>query len=377
MPRMFALLSASAAICAGLQAAPASGATTQVPDVVFWYGARQSVGQLGDAQPCFNVLGHVEGWRDLDTLAYRVTSRQPPADPLIHSTASTNTLSFREFRRLAADGDFNADIPLGILGPGENTVTITARLRDGREVSRAAVLVRANNPTPRLPFTIEWSRLRDVQDVGQAVDGLWVIENNRLRCRRPGYDRLFLIGGPEWRDCDVRTTVVVHAVESKLGRWSGGRPGLGLIPRFAGHGTGGYRHFPSGQPQWGYQPFGAIGWLRWRRAEPDAAPDIQFYRGDRDAMKDVARLAVAKETTYALRLQCETVPVAADQTPTTIYRFKVWPADASEPRAWAFEETQHSAHALRAGGVALLAHEVDASFGDIRVSPVTPTAASN
>lgn len=342
--------------------------SAEPPRMVFWYGERQTVGHLGEAQPCFNVLVHIEGWEELDSLAYRVTSRQPPTDPLVHSTASTNTLSFREFRRLAADGDFNADIPLGILGAGENTVTLTGRLRDGRQFSQSMVVDRGAGASPRLPFTIDWSRVRDVQEVGQAIDGLWVIENNRLRCRRPGYDRLFLIGGRDWQDYDVRTTVVVHAVLPKLGLWSGNRNGLGLIPRFAGHGTGGYRHFPSGQPQWGYQPFGAIGWLRWRRAEPDAAPDIQFYRGDRDAMKDVSRFPIAKEAAYALRMQCETVPVSPDQPPTTIYRFKVWPAGTAEPAAWAFEEPQQSAHALRAGGVALLAHEVDASFGDIRVA---------
>ena len=43
-----------------------------------------------------------------------------------------------------------------------------------------------------------------------------------------------------------------------------------------------------------------------------------------------------------------------------------------EPDGWAWTVTQASPHALRRGGLVLLAHHVDATFGDVRVVPLGP-----
>jgi hypothetical protein len=45
-------------------------------------------------------------------------------------------------------------------------------------------------------------------------------------------------------------------------------------------------------------------------------------------------------------------------------------AAAEEPPFWDWEHVQVSREALRRGGVALVAHHVDASFGDIAVEPL-------
>ena len=51
---------------------------------------------------------------------------------------------------------------------------------------------------------------------------------------------------------------------------------------------------------------------------------------------------------------------------------RLWPAAAVEPLAWDWEHVQASPDALRRGGVALVAHHVDASFGAISVIPLEP-----
>lgn len=54
----------------------------------------------------------------------------------------------------------------------------------------------------------------------------------------------------------------------------------------------------------------------------------------------------------------------------TRYSFKVWNTGNSEPAGWDFEVVQNSDTALSAGGLALVAHELDVTFGDLSIAPV-------
>lgn len=328
----------------------------QLPLIRVWHGNLRRVGHLGHLQDDLNIAGHVEKWHDLDRLQYRINGSH--AIPL----------SFREFRRLSRDGDFNADVPIGLLAPGRNTITIEAHFRDGRSARHDITVIRQDGSTP-LPFQIRWRDVRHVDDVGQAVDGEWLLTPSGLRTARPGYDRLFLIGERWWRDYEVHTTVTVHALETNTPYYSGGQ-GVGLILRFAGHVTGGPRHFPSGQPKWGYQPFGALAWLRWSRRDPSRAPLIQFYRGDDDHTAEFGFFPFQVGSPVGLRFACRTLPTDADTAGRTEYRFRVWRLPEKEPENWNLTLVQTSRDALREGGLALIAHHVDATFGDITIRPL-------
>lgn len=59
--------------------------------------------------------------------------------------------------------------------------------------------------------------------------------------------------------------------------------------------------------------------------------------------------------------RCETL--AGDGV--TRYSFKVW--NRQEPEGWDFQVTQKSDVALQTGGLALVAHETDATFGDLHI----------
>jgi hypothetical protein len=143
--------------------------------------------------------------------------------------------------------------------------------------------------------------------------------------------------------------------------------------RFAGHVVGGPRRFPIAQPTWGNLPFGAIAWLRWQRGAPDAPPARQFMRGDANVKTDYGRAEVRTGETYVPKALCQTLPDDAEGRGVTRYAFKFWPAAAEEPPSWDWEHVQVSRDALRRGGVALVAHHVDASFGDIAVVPLGST----
>ena len=140
---------------------------------------------------------------------------------------------------------------------------------------------------------------------------------------------LFLIGERDWQDYEVTAEVTLHGVSAATGPASGGN-GLGLMLRFAGHSVGGAKRFPLAQPKWGYQPFGAIAWLRWQRGEPDGPAVRQFFGGG-GAEVDHAALALQPGERYVLKARAETLPDDEGRG-VTRYSFKVWPAAAAEPR---------------------------------------------
>jgi len=323
--------------------------------IEIWHGPNQKVGHLGDAQPDFNVLGHVDKVDELAELSWSLNGREG------------GPLSFHTFRRLAQDGDFNADIPIRLMRMGDNTVTITASRKDGSRES-ATVNIRREEGDAPLPMTIHWANVTDPQDVGQYTDGRWILTRDGLRTAELGYDRVFLIGNKSWKDYEMLALLTLHRVTVETGPVSHGN-GVGLIWRFAGHSVGGVGKFPEAQPKWGYLPFGAIGFLRWKNGSTQA-PRMEYFPGDSNYALDYATFPVELEQTYSIRMRCVTLEPLPDGAGVTRYSYKIWPAGKDEPDHWAWERLQISQYALRQGGCALLAHHVDATFGDISITPV-------
>lgn len=325
------------------------------PAITVWHGEVQRVGHLGDAQDDFNVMGHIGDWEAVDRLFWSVNGR------------GGSPMQFRAYRRLVEDGDFNADIPIAWLRPGVNTVKITASMKDG-STAETSILVHKLKGNSTLPFIVDWDKVSDPQEIGQYVDGRWKRSEKGLRTAQVGYDRLFLLGERTWRDYEIRTSITLHQVTTETSPISGGN-GVGIIWRFSGHVVGGPRHFPAAQPKWGYQPFGAIGWLRWP-GDRKTLPYLQFYPGCHDQVTNYGRFPYEREKTYHLRLRCETLPDSPEGEGVSRYCFKIWPEEGEEPNDWTWEHVQTSRHALRRGGPALVAHHVDATFGDITVTSV-------
>ncbi|MEK7408454.1 MAG: VCBS repeat-containing protein [Acidobacteriota bacterium] len=337
--------------------------TAAGPTIEVWHGERQRVGHLGIAQHDFNLLGHVSEPEAIRSLGYSLNGA--PEIPL-GFLAFTDDLQGGRSPRLVADGDFNADIPLDSLRPGPNRVVLRATDRLGQSARRIVTLERQLGSCP-LPVRIDWSKVRNPQEVGQYVDGQWALGDGGLRTLQVGYDRIFLIGEKDWQDYEVTVPVTIHRVTETTGPRSGSN-GLGIVLRFTGHVEGGPRwsRFPHAQPKWGYQPFGAIGFLRWLRGA-HRPPTKQFYPGDRDGGVNYGEFATREGSAYVIKFGCETLADDAGGEGVTRYSFKVWPAGDREPAAWDWQVTQRSKEALRRGAAALLAHHVDATFGNVSV----------
>ncbi len=341
-----------------------------------WHGLDQRIGHLGPAQADFNVLGKVSPAADVSSLAYQ-----------LNGGAFTDLTIGPDNTRLDDLGDFNADIPISLLQTGLNTVTVRAIKTTGLVSTVDVNVTLETGGDYLLPATISWGDVTDPQDVGQYVDGHWTLEEGGLGVVEAGYDRIFLVGTEDWQDYEALVPITINGV------YPGETSGLGLLMRFTGHIVGGHRNWPDGQPKWGYQPFGGIGWLRWIDGIT-SEPTMQFYHGDWDAVdnfgnptkmlldptalpfgaeemtKSFDKFAVAIGDQYWMRMRCETQPDAPDGDGVTKYSWKIWSSSAQEPVDWSFQVTQESQYALRQGGLVLLAHHVDATFGDVQVTEI-------
>ena len=278
-------------------------------------------------------------------------------------------LNFRGYRRLAMDGHFNADIPIASLRSGPNTIELEGRFVDGVVARQVVTLTRLAGSSP-LPLRIDWSTTADPQDVGQYVDGHWRLGEQGLRTAHMGYDRLFLIGDTSWQDYQITAEVTVHEVAPETGPLSGGN-GLGVA--HALRRTRGRRPAPVSDraAKVGLSSRSAA-WpgCGGNAARPLKPPALQFMRGDVNENIDYGSVEVRAGEKYVLKALCQTLPDDAEGRGVTRYAFKFWPAAAEEPLSWDWEHVQVSKDALRRGGVALVAHHVDASFGDIAVVPL-------
>jgi len=196
-------------------------------------------------------------------------------------------------------------------------------------VSTVTVNVELESGVSAFPYNVAWNSVTDPQDVGQYLDGIWTHDAAGIRTAQVGYDRLFLLGETDWQDYEIVAPITIHEVHQ--GSPLSHHPGLGFILRFSGHIVGGHRNWPDAQPKWGYQPFGAIGWLRWRSGI-NGDPTIQFYRGDNDNVenfglpakalanpetlefgpeehtKNFGEIAAKAGSNVLMKMRCETMP---------------------------------------------------------------------
>ncbi|MGH7196419.1 MAG: fibronectin type III domain-containing protein [Candidatus Saccharimonadales bacterium] len=329
-------------------------APADVVDV--WYGNNQVFGDKGTPQNWVNILG--------------------TADPTVTSLSYTlnggvsKQLSIgADERRLARPGDFNIDLAITDLVPGSNTVRIIAADSAAGTVTEDVTVQYQNNQVWTLPYTADWSAATKISDVSQVVDGYWTLTPEGVRSSVPDYDRLVAIGDKAWTDYEVTVPITIHNVDfaSSQTSQSGGRPAIGLIMRWTGHTDD---PIAGMQPKSGWNPNGAIGWWRWNSDQTTA--QLQHY----GINNGVASTPVVG-TTYLMKQRVETQPDGS-----STYSMKVWEAGQPEPATWSLVNTV-PAGGLANGSLALVAHHVDATYGNVTITPlgsggdITPPVVSN
>jgi hypothetical protein len=310
-----------------------------------WYGNAQSFGEHGDPQEWINILGNVSSHPGkVSSLTYS-----------LNGGPNKNLSLGPDGFRLERAGDFNIDIHRSELASGLNTVLITASDSLGNQtVVLVEVNYQAGNVWP-LPYSIDWSTAASIQEVAQVVDGLWTLEEDGVRTVETGYDRLIAIGDIQWQNYEVQTTVTIHAVDMESSGGSAGDPALGLLVRWTGHTDD---PIPGMQPKAGFIPYGAIGWWRWSSLN---SARLEFY-GTGTSKDYLPALGVP----YTFKMRVETLPGGQ-----TEYHAKAWVSGQAEPPSWDLGYSVPSG--LGNGSFMLLAHFVDATFGDVFVSPVAPS----
>jgi regulation of enolase protein 1 (concanavalin A-like superfamily) len=324
-------------------------ANTDLPVIDVWYGDQQRYGHVGLPQPWFNILGNVSDPDGVSSLSYTLNG------------GAARALSIgSDDRRLANPGDFNVDLHYQDLLVGSNQVTIIAADSLGNQSQKTVSVIYENGNVWPATYTIDWSSVTSLEDVAQVVDGKWEVQPNGLRILEPDYDRLVAIGDVAWTDYEVTVPITIHGVDDEGFRsGASGGAGLGMLLRWNGH-----TDFPivNWQPKTGWLPYGAIGWYWWT--------DINTARlridGNNSTILDQSASttppAIGGE--YIFKMRVETAPGVGG-----FYQLKVWPSNQPEPAAWDLSG-QEELTDPQSGSILLLAHHIDATFGDVTITPL-------
>lgn len=321
-----------------IQSLRTPGLSGWAPVIDFWYGSEQTFGQIGVPQPVVNILGNVTGSAPIATLTYSLNgSAQRPL------TVGPDGL------RLVGNGDFNIELSLAELQLGSNSLQVRAVDTAGYQSQRQVQVNRVGGNQWPQTYSINWAQAPSIAAVAQVVDGRWAIQPNGVRTIQVGYDRLIAIGDLAWQNYEVTVPITVHSTQYL----SYNPPAVGLILRWPGH-------TPDGkQPTERWWPLGVFGMYRWYQTNPALRLyDIGYQIVDPAAMQ--LQLGVP----YLFKLRARTLP-----GPTTEYKFKVWPTSQPEPTAWTLSH-QEGAGDPASGSMLLVAHFVDATFGNVTIVPV-------
>ncbi len=323
------------------------------PVINVWYGANQTFGDTGTPQKWVNVLGNVSGPNPITDLTYSLnggTAISIPMGP--------------DGRRLAEEGDFAIELNYLDLNIGNNTVDIEATDITGTTFTSVTVNY---DPTTSWssPIVVDWGSGADLQELAQVVDGQWAIDGDNVKALTYDFDRLLAIGDMSWSHYEVTVPINVHAIdEGGYGGNSNG-PGIGLITRWYGHYDVGIDPFT------GWQRLGALGWYRWSEKQGVRSEGWQMvgYGGKR--LTENSDTMLELDTEYMLKLRVEDVG-----RPTANYKFKAWKTSDPEPAEWMMESLGVQGEP-RSGSIVLLAHHVDATFGEVTVDLIDTASPPN
>ncbi len=194
------------------------------------------------------------------------------------------------------------------------------------------------------------------------MDGLWNTNSDGIRTTQIGYDRLIAIGDLGWRDYEITVPITMHSMDPAGYDAPSYGPAVGILMRWSGH-----THDPVSceQPDCGYQPYGAIGWYRWPsdRVSPGR---LQIDMNTASNETDTSGRQLAFNTTYLFKMSVQTL-----ESGRSIYKLKVWSEASQEPADWDLQVQDVIDEDPTGGSILLLAHHVDATFGNVSVVPLS------
>jgi len=323
-----------------------------------WYGSNQSFADLGEPQKQVNILGNVSDTDGLNALTYTLNGGSE--FPLTLGPSPSVP------KRLVGNGDFNVELKYSDLTEGQNTVLLKATDTQGNQTSVVVTVNYTSGNFWPLPYSIDWSSVSNMQDVSQILDGHWSLGGNGITTLEPGYDRLIAIGDISWTNYEVTTTATVNGIDPVCVNDINdcrGNPAVGVVIRWVGHHDwdGG-----SVQPVIGYFPIGAAGSFKYNRSDL-LNGKLRLEGGEFQTLSEDTSRDLPFGVPYILKLRAETIPTVGH-----FYSLKMWVEGESEPTEWDLVGQEPlTSSSLSNGSVVLVAHNVDATFSNVSVVPIT------
>ncbi|MCB9382986.1 MAG: hypothetical protein H6509_00105 [Bryobacterales bacterium] len=318
------------------------------PSIDIWYGPRQRFGHLGEPQRWVSILGSAAPAAHIAELHYSLNG----GDWMPLSKGP-------DLHRLASPGDFNVEIDRKDLKEGDNRVRIRAVVGDGAAAETEVALEFASGKRWPLPYTVDWSKVENIQDVTQIVDGHWRLEGGGIRPVKPYYDRVLAFGDRNWTDYAATVEVTFHSFPGKQrGGPHFGVNHAGITLRWRGHGD------DAKQPHVAWYPLGAateftleknLAECRWRILP---GPPKRAVWAEEPYPIMLGR-------PYWLKAEVKTMPDGRYR-----YRTKIWSQDRNELDFWAVASYEEPADDFGSGSLLLIAHNADVTFGRLTIAPV-------
>lgn len=325
--------------------------SSAAPVIELWYGENQSFGQMGSPQPMISILGNVADEDGIASLSCSLNG-----GPMKQLTLGCN------LHRLAEPGDFNAEIDRRALRDGPNTVELLVVDSAGASSRRTVTVNYTPGRTWPLPYSIDWSRVDNIQDVADIIDGRWSLDSTGVRSVSPYYDRVIGIGDSSWTDYEAILTVTWNKpplFTDKQGAPYQDHAHASICLRWGGHDNDGR------QPLRKWWPLGGLAGLTVRSDSPGKM-QWYFWKGDgtRNLISDSTR-AFQIGRPYTYRVRVETLKDNQSR-----YSVKAWDAaNENEPANWDVV-VQENEHDLQSGALLFVVHHGDVTFGNISVTPI-------
>lgn len=308
--------------------------------ITVWHGNGETFGSRGTPQRQINIVGNISG-ASVTSMTFKLND-----GPVTATSVGTGS------PRLENPGDFNIviDISDPNLDVGPNTLVLTAA-----GVSKTVTFTYVNNVVATLPYQVDWASYSSINQTGIVVDGRWNLTSAGPRTAITGYDRVIALGQRTWTEYEVTVPITVH-------EWpSAGDGGVGIIARWDGH-SGAYP-LPSG-----WSDMGAYGYYS-NDGDPNRAGLAMWLNGSRRVSTGIDKFEMALGVTYIFKLRVETVSSTSAR-----YSLKAWRQGDPEP-SWSsstFSEVYQVVDTddKTRGGVLLVAHHADATFGDVTVTQI-------
>jgi hypothetical protein len=329
----------------------------RAPAIDLWYGDKQFFGQIGNPQRFVNILGNVSSpdYVAIASLTYSLNGSPPT--PLSIGPDLT---------RLAMPGDFNLELDRTLLREGENRLEIAATDFAGNQTTKEVKVYYTAGKSWSLPYQVDFSKVKNIADAVQVVDGQWKLENGGLRTAHRYYDRIVAVGDLNWTDYELTAEVTLNSfTPSYDGAPSYNLTHFGLAARWQGHAD------DDNQPRTKWYPLGAASEFMLTKNLDDCGWRILHDEKNRSKMasnsleklfKRGKKIELGKRYKFKMRVQTL-------KGPETLYQVKMWPADKVEIPSWDLEGKEDKQD-FQSGSALLIAHHTDVTIWKISAIPL-------